>query len=397
MKDDELLGTSAERTVMSEGSPPENVMDLPEKNALDYAKLGADTLIRKYTAVELPPKNQFLYHQGVFLAGVERLRLLSGEKKYYDYIKDWCDLYIDSDGNILHSEAGQFDYIQPAILLFSLYKDTGDTRYKKALDSVVPLVEQWPCNARGGYWHKSHRKNQMWLDSLYMIGPFQAMYARNFDKPYFYEKVYRQMDLMRRNMTDPRTGLLYHAWDDSAEVEWADKITGLSDEFWGRAIGWYAVAILEILDYLPEDDPRRRDFIDAELAILNALVRFQDQGSGLWYQVVDKGDDPRNWHETSCSCLFAYAIAKAAKKGLVHKAWLRHAEHAYRGVIEHSVSLEGNSPEGGELLLSGICVGTNVGDYEHYLKRPTVVNDLHGMGAFLFMCTEYYNAVKALG
>jgi unsaturated rhamnogalacturonyl hydrolase len=364
-------------------------MDLPEKTALDYAKLGADTLIRKYTVEKLPPENQFLYHHGVFLAGVERLQLLSGEKKYSGYIKNWCDLFIDGDGNILRRESGQFDYMQPAILLFALYKDSGDERYKKALDSIVPLVEQWPCNARGGYWHKSHRKNQMWLDSLYMIGPFQTMYARNFDKPYFYEKVYRQMDLMRRNMTDPRTGLLYHAWDDSAEAEWADKATGLSDEFWGRAIGWYAVAILEILDFLPEDDKRRGDFIGAELAILNALVRFQDQETGLWYQVVDKGDDPRNWHETSCSCLFAYAIAKAVKKGLVHKAWLRHAEQAYRGIIERSVSLEGN-----DLLLSGVCVGTNVGDYEHYLKRPTATNDLHGMGAFLLMCTEYYNASR---
>jgi unsaturated rhamnogalacturonyl hydrolase len=362
-----------------------------EKTALDYAKLGADTLIRKFTVEDLPPKNRFHYHQGVFLAGMERIWLLSKEKKYYDYIKSWCDLYIDGNGSILHSDSGQFDDIQPAILLFGLYRDTGDERYKKALDSIVPLVEEWPCNARGGYWHKSDRKNQMWLDSLYMIGPYQAMYAANFDKPYFYEKTYRQMDLMRRNMTDSRTGLLYHAWDDSRLVDWADKTTGLSAEFWGRAIGWYAVAILEILDFLPEEDPRRRDFIRAELDILNALLRFQDQDTGLWYQVVDKGDDPRNWHETSCSCLFAYAIAKAARKGLVHKAWLRHAEKTYRGIIAGPVSVRGE-----ELQVSRVCVGTGVGDYEHYLKRPTVTNDLHGMGAFLLFCTEFYHALTAL-
>jgi unsaturated rhamnogalacturonyl hydrolase len=367
-------------------------MALSEKNALDYAKQGADTLIRKYSVEELPPKNRFHYHQGVFLAGMERIWRLSGEKKYYDYIKNWCDFYIDADGNIRYSDAGQFDDIQPAILLFALYRDTGDLRYKKAMDSIVPLVEQWPCNARGGYWHKSNRKNQMWLDSLYMIGPFQTMYARDFNTPYLYEKTYRQMELMRRNMTDPRTGLLYHAWDDSRVVEWADKTTGLSEEFWGRAIGWYAVAILEILDFLPEDDPRRREFIDAELAILNALVRFQDQQTGLWYQVVDKGDDPENWYETSCSCLFAYAIAKAVKKGLVHKAWLRHVEKAWLGILEHSVSLEGE-----DLFLSGVCVGTGVGDYAHYLKRPTVTNDLHGMGAFLLMCTGYYDAAVSPG
>jgi unsaturated rhamnogalacturonyl hydrolase len=363
-----------------------------EKTALDYAKMGADTLIRKFPVEELPPKNRFHYHQGVFLSGMERTWLLSGDKKYGDYIKNWLDYYIDGEGKIRFDEhARQFDDMQPAILLFNLYKDSKDPRYKKVLDDFAPLVEMWPTNARGGFWHKYDRPNQMWLDGLYMIGPYSVMYAHYFDKPYFFETIYQQMNLMRRNMTDPKTGLLYHAWDDSKAMGWADRKTGLSPEFWGRAIGWYAVAIMDILDYIPADHPRRQEFINAGLDIINALIRFQDEKTGLWFQVVDRGEDPRNWLEVSCSCLYTYAIAKAVKTGLLHKSYAQYIHRAYRGVID-SLSFEGEN-----LIVSDICVGTGVGDYEFYLARPRIQNDLHGMGAFLLMCSEYYDACKQAG
>jgi len=365
-------------------------MIINNKNALDYAKMGADTLIRKFTVGELPPKNRFHYHQGVFLAGVERAFLLSGEKKYYNYIKDWMDYYIDENGKIRYDEnERQFDDMQPAIMLFNLYNDTKDSRYKKVLDDFASIVEMWPTNAQGGFWHKYIRPNQMWLDGLYMIGPYCVMYAKNFGKPYFYDTVYQQMSLMRRNMTDPKTGLLYHAWDDSKAIDWCDKKTGLSAEFWGRAIGWYAVAIMDILDYFP-DDPRRAEFISAGIDIINALIRFQDEKSGLWYQVVDKGGNAGNWLETSCSALYTYAVAKAVKNGLLHKSYRRYIDRAYEGII-NSLNFEGD-----DLIVSNICVGTGVGGYQFYIDRPTVQNDLHGMGAFLLMCTEYYDTVSKI-
>ena len=360
--------------------------------ALDYARKGADTIMRNFSENELPPKNRFHYHQGVFLAGVERIYRLTGEKKYRDYIKNWIDYYVDQNGKIRFDEhERQFDDMQPAILLFDLYKETGDERYKKVLDSFAPIVEMWPTNARGGFWHKYDRPNQMWLDGLYMIGPYSVMYAQNFCKPYFYEKIFVQMDLMRRNMTDPVTGLLYHAWDDSRETEWADKESGLSPEFWGRAIGWYAVAIMDILDYLPEAHPRRHEFISAAWDILGALLRFQDEESGLWYQVVDKGGKEDNWLETSCSSLYTYAIAKAIKKGLLHKNHIRNVQKAYNGIIGRL------NFQGEDLIVSNVCIGTGVGDYRFYLERPTVNNDLHGMGAFLLMCTEYFEACGHCG
>jgi len=356
------------------------------RSPLDYARQGADTLISKFPFNELPPKDRFHYHQGVFLSGVERVYQLSGDRRYYDYIKAWVDYFVDAGGEIRYCDVREFDDMQPAILLFGLYEDTRDPRYRKVLDRFAPIVERWPTNAQGGFWHKYHRVNQMWLDGLYMIGPYAAMYAARFGKPYFFETVYRQMDLMRRNMTDPATGLLYHAWDDSREAEWADKATGLSPEFWGRAIGWYAVAILDILDTLPNDHPRRPEFIAAARAIVTALARFQDQSTGLWYQVVDKGARPENWHEISCSCLYTYATAKAVRTGLLHPSWASVARRGCEGVIGR-LKFEGDA-----LIVPDICVGTGVGDYDFYIARPRVENDLHGMGAFLLMATEVARA-----
>ena len=361
------------------------------KSALDYARMGADTIIRKFTVDKLHPENRFHYHQGVFLSGVERTYLLCGEKKYINYIKDWMDYYIDENGKIRFDDhERQFDDMQPAIMLYNLYNDTKDERYKKVLDHFASITDMWPCNSKGGFWHKYIRPNQMWLDTLYMIGPLSVMYAHYFNKPYFFEKIYHQMNLMRKFMTDPKTGLLYHAWDDSKVIDWCNKETGLSAEFWGRAIGWYAVAIMDILDYIPESYPKRHEFISAGLDIINALVRFQDEQSGLWFQVVDKGDCKGNWLETSCSSLYTYAFAKAMKKGLLHKSYRKYIDRAYEGIIK-SLKFEGD-----DLIVSNICIGTGVGDYQFYINRPTVENDLHGMGAFLLMCSEYFDTYKQL-
>jgi unsaturated rhamnogalacturonyl hydrolase len=353
-------------------------------DALTYAKLGANTIMKKFKPAELPPNHRFHYHQGVFLVGVERIYQITKDETYRCYIKEWVDFNIDEDGDAPNCVMTEFDDIQPAILLFDLYHTTKDERYKKVLDRLYDKIEKWPTNAKGGIWHKYQNKNQMWLDSMYMMGVITSMYAYEFGEEYLFEKVYTQMKLMKDNMTNPETGLMYHMWDDSKKEKHVDPKTGLVKVSWGRAIGWFAVAVAEILEYLPKNHHLRQEFIKAEQDILNALKQYQDKKTGLWYQVVDKADDERNWLETSCSALFTYAMAKSLRLGIIDESFQDSMMKGYHGVLSKT------KVQDETLTVTGVCIGTGVGEPEYYYERDTVENDLHGMGAFLLMCTEIY-------
>ncbi len=357
------------------------------EKALEYAMLACDTMIGKYTVETLPPEHKFHYHQGVFLSGMLHTWEVSGKKKYYDYVKEWVDSIVWEDGSIHDFDRGMMDDIQPGILLFPLYRETGDLRYKKALDTLLPILKNWKRNEYGGFWHKEWHPNQMWLDGLYMAGPLEAEYAKEFDCPEYLEIAVEQAFLMAEHMQDKNSGLLYHGWDTEKKCWWVDKKTGLSTEFWGRAMGWYVVAILDILEFMPKEHPRRNEMIELEKEALQAVLRVQDKESGMWYQVMDKGDRADNWLETSCTALFAYAVSRAARTGILPECCREAAWNAFCGIEKHSLTRNG-----GELQLSGICIGTDVSNYEAYVTRPTCTNDLHGMGAFLLMCAELAKA-----
>lgn len=352
------------------------------KTALYYAKEVNDTLMKKYKPEDLPPKGRFHYHQGVFLSGMYKTYEICKEEKYLNYIKEWVDSIIYEDGSIHEFDAGQLDDIQPGVLLYPLYQRTGDERYKKALYTLLPIIKNFPKNKEGGFWHKEHCQEQMWLDGLYMAGPICAQFAKDFGEEEYFDIVTFQAMLMEKKTKDEKTGLWYHAWDAIHERPWADKVTGLSPEFWGRSIGWVPVAILEELDFIPENHKDRNELIRMTVDLLVAVCRYQDEESGLWYQVVDKGGMEGNWLESSCTCLFTAAICKAVREGFLDSSYLEQARKGYRGIINR---LKYN---GEGAIIDNICVGTGVGSYEHYCNRPTSENDLHGAGAFLIMCTE---------
>lgn len=355
----------------------------PNKTPLQWGELACDTLMTKFQAKDLPPAGRFHYHQGVFLLGMEKCYDQNGEEKYFQYRKDWVDSICNAEGEISCYDPTQLDDIQPGILLFQLYEKTGDDRYKKALFTLVPLIKNWKTNQKGGFWHKEVHPNQMWLDGLFMGGPIAVKFGKTFHEPLYFDLIARQALLMDRYTKDGKTGLLYHGWDESKEAEWADPVTGRSPEFWGRAVGWVPVALLEIFDDLPEDHEKKPELAGMLCNIMKSLIPFQDEKTGLWYEVLDKGDDPNNWLETSCTCLFVYAIAKAVRMGYLHAVYLKYAWKGYNGVISR-LKLD----EKGGIIIDGVCIGTGIGDYEHYLNRPTSVNDLHGAGAFILMCAE---------
>lgn len=352
------------------------------KTALEYAREAVDTMMKKFEAPDLPPKGRFHYHQGVFLSGVQKTYHLTGDEKYYNYYKEWVDSQIDADGTIHQWDRGQMDDMQPGILLYELYEKTGDKKYKMALDQLVVADVSLPKTPEGGNWHKDPScPDQMWLDGLYMGGPLAAEYGARFGEPKYFDFCTRQAILMEKVTLEPKNGLWYHAYDASRKASWADPVTGCSPCFWGRSMGWVPIAMLDELEWIPEDHPDRKEIIRLTMDLLKALLPYQDPETGLWYQVVDRPGDEGNWVESSCTCLYAAAMARAVKLGYLDESYLEVAVKAYHGIIDRLRYNENG------VIVDNICVGTGVGDYAHYCARPTSENDLHGMGSYLILVT----------
>jgi len=351
---------------------------------LAYAKAACDALIAKYRPEQLPPENRWHYHQGIFLYGMLKVWEQTGEELYLHYPKEYVDKLVDELGNFYFAR-DELDAIMPGLLLFTLDRQFGERRYRIAADKLRQLFRTLNRTSEGGFWHKDKYPYQMWLDGLYMGGVFAMKYETHYGERGLIDMVLHQESLMRRHMTDERTGLLYHAWDESRQFPWANPDTGCSPEFWGRSLGWYGMALADFLDEMPESHPGRADIAAALKPFVHALIRYQDEASGLWYQVVDKGDQPDNWLETSCTSLFVYTIAKAIKHGVVGDECREAAVKGYEGLTKR-VRLD----DSGHLVVPDICIGTSAGDYVNYVTRPVSENDLHGVGAFVLACVEVH-------
>ncbi|GGH19024.1 glycoside hydrolase family 88/105 protein [Paenibacillus segetis] len=354
---------------------------------MDWAQKACDSLMDTYKAGELPPAHRWHYHQGVFLCGMELLWESLQEDRYIDYIQQYVDDLVDDNGNFYFAR-DELDAMQAGLLLFNLHERTGKLKYRIAADKLRNLLLTLNKTSDGGYWHKDKYPNQMWLDGLYMAGVFSLKYANVYGDRSLREEVLHQERLMRKHMKDEVTGLLYHAWDESRRMPWANSQSGCSPEFWCRSLGWYGLALSQFLDQLPVDDPGREEIGLTLRDFVYTLIRYQDKDSGLWYQVVDKGDQPENWLETSGSCLFIYTIAKAVKHGIVSDEVINAASRGYEGLIR----VIQWDPQG-RLVLPDICIGTSAGDYENYVTRPKVTNDLHGVGALIMACVEMQSLI----
>ncbi len=371
-----MMMNSADSATVSEGQG--HAAPTP----IEWAEKACEALMSKFEPELLPP-DRFHYHQGVFLSGMEKCWRETGKERYFDYIKRWVDSQVMTDGSIKKHNPEELDDIQPGVLLYTLYEQTGDERYHKALHYLVPLLKAWKTNPSGGFWHKERYPNQMWLDGLYMAGPIAVQYGSTFGESDYFDMMTTQALLMAEHTRDPHTGLLYHGWDETKSVFWADPETGLAPEFWGRAIGWFPVALLEMFEHLPDDHKDKAKLVAIVQDLLISLINYQDEATGLWYQVVDKGDRADNWLENSCTALFVHAIAKAVRFGYLDEKYMAYAWKGYQGIIDTLTFDENDS-----VIIGKICIGTGIGDYDHYIARPTSENDLHGAGAFILMCVE---------
>jgi len=355
------------------------------RTPFEWGMAACEAIMAAYSPEELPPAGRWHYHQGVFLCGMEKLMdIRDADPRHGRYIRDYVDALVDRDGNLLFAR-DELDSIQAGLLLFRLDRISRERRYRIAADKLRALFGTLNRTSEGGFWHKDKYPGQMWLDGLYMGGVFALKYAKEYGDDRLIETVLRQEELMRGHLRDSRTGLLFHAWDEYRRMPWADPITGRSPEFWGRSLGWYGLALAEFLDLLPEGAAGRSGLEEALRDFVRAIVRYQDQASGLWYQVVDKGDRADNWLETSCTSLFVYTIASAVRQGVAEREYAGAAELGYLGLIDRL-----SADERGKLIVPDICVGTSAGDYDNYVTRPKSANDLHGVGAFAMACAAMH-------
>src|SRR5690606_28361121 len=255
------------------------------------------------------------YVHGLVLYSFEQLYKINPDARYTSYVQGYLDALVQTDGTIktYDIEKQNIEMIVDGRLLFNAYDKTKEEKYLKAMQLLRQQLTEQPRTQSGGFWHKRIYPNQMWLDGLYMGEPFYAQYTVTFENGKNLDDVAHQFEQIQLHATDPKTGLLYHGWDESKAMPWADKETGNSPNFWSRSLGWYAMALVDVLDYFPKDHPKRPQLISYLNRLAKAVTKYQD-ASGLWFQVTDQGNRDGNYLEASGSSMFAYAFAKGANK-----------------------------------------------------------------------------------
>ncbi len=344
----------------------------------------------------IPPK--WLYDFGVILNGMKTQWYTTGDRRYFDFIKRGVDTFVSDDGTIKTYTVEEYniDQVRMGSAVLMLYRVTGEAKYKKAADLIRSQLKGHPRTNEGGFWHKKIYPYQMWLDGLYMGEPFYAEYSEIFGENNW-DDITKQFIWMEAHVRDDKTGLLYHAWDESKKMPWADKGTGRAPMFWGRAMGWYAMALVDVLDHLPKDHPKRNELIAILNREMTALEKVQDKRTGLWWLILDMPDKKGNYLEASASCMFTYALAKGVRMGYLPASFMTSANAAWNGIQKEFVE----SKDGQINLLKtigGAGLGGNPyrdGTFNYYVNERIVTNDPKGIGAFILAAVEMENANRA--
>ena len=284
--------------------------------------------VPKASMLDFQEKPRWSYTNGLVLSACAKVYEQTANEQYYDYIYNYADELIDSTGTIeTYKLSNQnLDMIKSGDVLLYLYPKTKEERFLIAMETLDSQMKSQPKTSDGGYWHKKVYPHQMWLDGLYMAEPFHIKYAQEYidneaEVQQIYDDVVLQFDLIQKHSRDEKTGLLYHGWDESKEQEWANKETGNSPHFWSRAMGWYGMAMVDVLDFLPEDHPGHARMVTYLNQFAEAITAVQDE-SGLWYQVIDQGDREGNYLEASGTSMFTYAFAKGVRKGYLPQIYM---------------------------------------------------------------------------
>jgi unsaturated rhamnogalacturonyl hydrolase len=329
------------------------------------------------------------YCHGLVMQSILQVYDETGDAKYYDYVYDYLDTMINENGDIYGYKAHEYniDRVNTGKILFPILKKTEERRFRIALDHQRDQMRTHPRTKEGSFWHKKVYPHQVWLDGLYMAGPFLAQYAKEYNEGALFDDVALQILDVRKHLYDPTTGLYYHGWDESRQQRWADPQTGLSPNFWSRSIGWYMMSIVDVLDFLPENHKDRPAIIGILQELSAALEKFRDLQTGMWYQVTNMQDREGNYLESTGSIMFIYSWIKGAQKGYLDKSYLRKGEEAYEQFIRQFTKTEAD----GTWSITSCCSVAGLGGdknyrdgrFEYYISELVRDNDPKAIGPFI--------------
>ena len=330
-------------------------------------------------------------------ASVHETNSTTVPSRYVEFATAAIGSFITEDGQIqtYHRDEFQLDSLNSGKTVLALWQLTHEMRYRRAAALLRAQLVAQPRTYDGGFWHKQRYTNQMWLDGIYMAAPFCAAWAQAGDDPAAYDEAARQIHLIDQHTYDPRTGLNYHGWDAAKIQTWANPVTGCSSNFWGRAQGWYAMALVDVLDFLPENHPARGEIIALLQKTARGIVRWQDAPTGLWWQVLDQGGRAGNYREATASAMFVYALAKGINQGYLSREHIPALEKGYAGIITKLIKPDGENRWSLTQCCSVAGLGgspTNGkmrdGSFNYYVSEPVVANDLKGIGPFILAGIE---------
>lgn len=357
-----------------------------------WAVLGADTLLAREPMMN--PRDRWEYEDGLMLDGVRSVHRLTGDPRYAAYIRRNLDHFVREDGSIAGYSRAEYnlDHVNNGKAVLDLLDETGDRRYRLAADRLFQQLLRQPRLRAGTFWHKAIYPDQVWLDGLYMGSVFYARYSRLAGRDDLLDDVVLQFTTAYDLTVEAGSGLCRHACDESRRMGWADPETGRSPHVWLRALGWFVMAMTDVLEHLPAEHPGR-ERVRRQLAdVLAALLRVRDPGTGLWYQVPDQGDRPLNYLESSGSFMVLAAIAKALRLGyLAGEDWEQALETGWAHGTEQFLSVDAQ----GWVNVHRMCHVAGLGgqpyrdgSFAYYMGEPVVTNDHKGVGPFLLLAAE---------
>lgn len=338
-------------------------------------------------------KPSWNYMDGCMIKAIIELYHITKNEKYLQFADDFIDYFVNDDGSIQSYDPKEYnlDNVNAGKTLFDLYQLTGKEKYRKAIDTVYSQLQGQPRTSTGNFWHKMIYSNQIWLDGLYMAQPFYMQYEVTYNDCKNCADSFNQFENVYNLMRDTRNGLYYHAYDDSRQMFWCDKVTGLSSNFWLRALGWYAMALIDTMEIMPESLSKEKARLNAIYKeLIDSMLPYQDEETGMWYQVVNRGGIKPNYLETSGSAIFAYAIMKSVRLGFLDESYFQYGEKAFSGICRTYLS-----EENGELQLGGICLVAGLGNkemregtFDYYMREPIVKNEAKGVAPLILAYIE---------